>query len=45
MFRVNVETFKGQVVCVVGDDPLLGEWDPLKAVVMERDFTGQNWYV
>ncbi|XP_059171983.1 glycerophosphocholine phosphodiesterase GPCPD1-like [Physella acuta] len=43
MFRVNVETFKGQVVCVVGDDPLLGVWDPLKAVVMERDFTGQNW--
>ncbi|BFZ20393.1 hypothetical protein BsWGS_23432 [Bradybaena similaris] len=42
-FSVNVDTSKGQCVCLVGDDFRLGSWDPLRAVQMQREFTGQNW--
>uniref|UniRef100_A0A0B6ZSX6 GP-PDE domain-containing protein n=1 Tax=Arion vulgaris TaxID=1028688 RepID=A0A0B6ZSX6_9EUPU len=42
-FTVKVDTSKGQCVCLVGNDTRLGSWDPLRAVEMEREFTGQNW--
>ncbi|CAG5135873.1 unnamed protein product, partial [Candidula unifasciata] len=42
-FIVSVDTSKGQCVCLVGDDVRLGSWDPVRAVEMQREFTGQNW--
>ncbi|XP_055897088.1 glycerophosphocholine phosphodiesterase GPCPD1-like isoform X2 [Biomphalaria glabrata] len=41
-FSVSVETFLGQTLCLVGDDPQLGSWDPLKALEMEPENADQN---
>ncbi|XP_035828637.1 putative glycerophosphocholine phosphodiesterase GPCPD1 homolog 2, partial [Aplysia californica] len=43
VFNVDVETQKGHTVCLVGDDPALGAWDPLRGVCMQKNFSGQNW--
>ncbi|KAH9496922.1 putative glycerophosphocholine phosphodiesterase GPCPD1 2 [Bulinus truncatus] len=46
-FSVAVETFHGQTVCLVGDDPLLGAWNPLKAVEMQQETvepSGKKWF-
>lgn len=35
-FRVRAKTRPGETVCLVGDSPRLGQWDPHHAVIMSR---------
>lgn len=36
-FRVRVKTRPGETVCIVGDSPELGRWDPHHAIIMCRE--------
>ncbi|XP_053380173.1 uncharacterized protein LOC128548765 [Mercenaria mercenaria] len=36
-FRVRAKTRPGETVCIVGDSPKLGQWDPHHAVTMRRE--------
>lgn len=36
-FRVQVKTRRDETVCIVGDSPELGSWDPHHAVILRRE--------
>ncbi len=41
-FSVNAETKLGEVVCIVGDCPELGNWDPHKAKPLTLETRAQD---
>ena len=36
-FRVKVPTSPGEIVCITGNIPALGGWDPHKAIKLKRE--------
>ena len=43
VFSIDVEPPKGYTICLSGDHPALGSWNPLKAIPLENNFCGQDW--
>ncbi|KAL4219632.1 hypothetical protein ACF0H5_022204 [Mactra antiquata] len=42
-FKVEASTVPGEVVCVSGDCTELGNWDPNKAVTLQKDAQKNHW--
>ena len=41
-FSVKVCTSPGEIVCITGNVPALGNWDPHKAVKLKRESSRQT---
>ena len=41
-FSVKVFTSPGEIVCITGNVPALGNWDPHKAVKLKRESSRQT---